>query len=191
MTTKRESARDRKLIAGDEKLLAEIVSSFVRHPDDVIVKTERLGGKNVIQVEVNRDDYGRVFGSQGRQIQAIRTVFAFIASREGRQIGVMLLESTRGTKIEPPPFRANLDWESKKLLSLLKRVLKRILALPFSVDETSVQETTNVTIATDPKEHRIIEALRPSLDPIFHAIGKNEGRQLYLEAPEPIPTMTA
>jgi hypothetical protein len=41
----------------------------------------------------------------------------------------------------------------------------------------------------DKKEQEIIDALKPHLHPIFHAIGKENGQNLFLEAPQQVPTM--
>jgi predicted RNA-binding protein YlqC (UPF0109 family) len=191
MATERnkKSAQD-DAVKGDEDLLRDIVSAFIRFPEEINIETERRGeNSTMMKLEVHRDDYPRVFGGQGRHRQALVTIFAFIGAREERQIKFMLLESKKGVRQGNLPFKANLDWKPDKTLDLLRKILRRIFTKPFEVEALSAEETTNIEIRVDPSETNIIDALEPSLEPIFHAIGKNQGRQLYLEAPEPVPDM--
>jgi predicted RNA-binding protein YlqC (UPF0109 family) len=183
MTTERDGKND-------EQLLRDIVGAFTRHPADVSISIEKRGETStMITLEVNRDDYPRVFGGQGRHIQALRTIFAFIGAREERQIRLLLVEPRKGVRQGNLPFKPNLEWQADKVLELLRQILDRIFTKPFEVEAMSAEETTNVEIRVDPSEQKIMDALEPSLQPIFHAIGKSEGRQLYIETPEPVPDM--
>lgn len=185
-TDKPESPEQR-----DEKLLRELINAFIRHPRDLRIETQKRGEKSVmIQIEINRDDYPRVFGGQGRHIQALRNIFAFIAAREERKIHLMLLEPKMGVREGHLPFKANLDWKPDKVFGLLREILGRVFTKPFELDDISAEETTDVEVKVDPSEQKIIDALIPSLQPIFHAIGKSEGRQLYIKIPEQVPIMS-
>lgn len=184
-TRKTEPEKDR-----DEELLREIISAFIRHPGDLRLETQSRGERStIIEIEVNRDDYPRVFGGQGRHIQALRNIFAFIAAREERKTRLMLLEPKTGVREGHLPFKANLDWKPDKVLDLLRKILGRIFTKPFNVEEISAGETTDIEVNVDQTEQNIIDALIPSLQPIFHAIGKSEGRQLYIKIPEQVPDM--
>jgi len=57
-------------------LLIEIVSAMVDYPDQVEVK-EITGQQHTILLEltVAKEDLGKVIGKQGRNAQAIRTIF--------------------------------------------------------------------------------------------------------------------
>lgn len=178
-------------MTADESLLYDLVAAFTRHPQDIRVEGRQLKpGSTLIELEVNRDDQPRVIGSRGKHIQALRTIFQYIAAREKREIRLILLEPTRGEREEERlEFRPNMDWQPDNTLALIERVLGRVLRKPFQVNAISAGETTNLEVAADKTEKEIIVALKPSLHPIFNAIGKNEGRQLFIELPEPVPAM--
>lgn len=65
-------------------LIEYIAQSLVDHPDDVIVRQN--GGNRVrIQLNVAKDDMGRVIGKGGKVANSIRTLLRVAAEREGKQ----------------------------------------------------------------------------------------------------------
>jgi predicted RNA-binding protein YlqC (UPF0109 family) len=194
MGKKNEAKPKKREPNADEDLLVDIIAAFVSYPDDIGVTTLSQGGANIlIELEVNRADYGKVAGSQGRHITAIRTIFDFIGAREQRRIRVMLIDQPRIAPrdfVIPPQFEENLNWKPDATVALLQRLLDRIFIKPFSIEVASAEATTNIEIRVDKKEQEIMDALKPHLQPIFHACGKASGRILYVEAPQAIPAMT-
>ena len=72
-----------------EKLILNIISPLVNHPEEIVVKV--LSDDNeqkTIQVLVNKDDLGRVIGRGGRIANAIRTICYAGASKEGIKVHV-------------------------------------------------------------------------------------------------------
>lgn len=176
----------------DEQLLREITAALARYPADITVTTKSLGGENtMMDLDVNKADYGSVHGSMGKHLQALRTIFQFIGARQDRKIKIMLLEPTKGQREERLPFTPNHHWNERNIMDLLNRILIRILRRPFAMVALSAEQpdaTTTIEITADPAEQAVIEALTTALQPLFHAIGKKEGRQLYVEAPAAVPT---
>lgn len=65
-------------------LIEYIAQSLVDHPDDVVVRQN--GGNRVrIQLNVAKDDMGRVIGKGGKVANSIRTLLRVAAEREGKQ----------------------------------------------------------------------------------------------------------
>ncbi len=65
-------------------LIEYIARSLVDHPDDVVVRQN--GGNRVrIQLNVAKDDMGRVIGKGGKVANSIRTLLRVAAEREGKQ----------------------------------------------------------------------------------------------------------
>lgn len=65
-------------------LIEYIAQSLVYHPDDVVVRQN--GGNRVrIQLNVAKDDMGRVIGKGGKVANSIRTLLRVAAEREGKQ----------------------------------------------------------------------------------------------------------
>jgi predicted RNA-binding protein YlqC (UPF0109 family) len=65
-------------------LLATLAEELVDEPDRVRVHEWTDGGTIVLELEVARDDRGRVIGRQGRTARALRTLVGAV----GRQRGI-------------------------------------------------------------------------------------------------------
>ena len=66
-----------------------LVRSLVDDPDAVSIEPEeRRRGGYTLRVNVAQDDMGRVIGRRGRTAQAVRTVVAAAAVRDGVEVDV-------------------------------------------------------------------------------------------------------
>lgn len=74
-----------------ENLLSELIKPLVSHPDEVEVVTVESGDNYVkVQVNVNKDDLGRIIGRKGRIANAIRTIAHAAAVRENVRLDIDL-----------------------------------------------------------------------------------------------------
>ena len=64
-------------------LLATLAEELVDDPDRVRVHEWNEGGAVVLELEVARDDRGRVIGRQGRTARALRTLVGAVARQRG------------------------------------------------------------------------------------------------------------
>ncbi|HHZ11941.1 MAG TPA: KH domain-containing protein [Acholeplasmataceae bacterium] len=72
-----------------EKLVRDLVSPLVVHPEEMIVKTfSEEDDKIVLQVMVHAEDLGRVIGKKGRVINAVRTLAYACGARQGKRIEI-------------------------------------------------------------------------------------------------------
>jgi hypothetical protein len=72
-----------------EKLISDLVTPLVVHPEDLVVKKFAEDDESLtIQVLVNQDDLGRVIGKGGKIANAIRTIAYAAASRLGKKINI-------------------------------------------------------------------------------------------------------
>jgi len=72
-----------------EKLIKDLVTPLVVHPEDLEVK--KLSDDDAmitVQVMVNANDLGRVIGKNGRIANAIRTIAYASASRQHKKITI-------------------------------------------------------------------------------------------------------
>jgi len=75
-----------------KELLELIARSLVDHPDEVVV-TEVDGDESVVyELQVAREDLGKVIGKQGRTARAIRTLVASAGAKQSKRIGFEILE---------------------------------------------------------------------------------------------------
>ncbi len=72
-----------------EKLIENLVTPLVIHPEDVEVKKLSEDEERIaVQVLVHSDDLGRVIGKNGRIANAIRTIAYASASRNHKKITI-------------------------------------------------------------------------------------------------------
>ena len=64
-----------------EEALEHLVTGFVDHKDDVVVRSKQLRRGQILEVRVHPDDLGKVIGRGGRTATALRTLVAGIGGR--------------------------------------------------------------------------------------------------------------
>lgn len=75
-----------------KELIEFIAKSLVEHPEQVEVK--EYGGGDRIRLELNvaKDDMGRVIGKSGKVANSIRALLRVAAEREGKQVTLDVVE---------------------------------------------------------------------------------------------------
>ncbi|MDD3957299.1 MAG: KH domain-containing protein [Candidatus Izemoplasmatales bacterium] len=72
-----------------EKLILDLVTPLVVHPEDLLVKKFSEDEAQItVQVLVNQEDLGRVIGKGGKIANAVRTIAYAAASRIGKRINI-------------------------------------------------------------------------------------------------------
>ena len=75
-----------------KELLATLAEALVEEPQRVRVRERTEGGVSVLELQVAPEDRGRVIGRHGRTAQALRTVLAAVAERQGRRCEMEVLD---------------------------------------------------------------------------------------------------
>jgi len=75
-----------------KELLEYLAKALVDNPDDVEVEAIEGERSVILQLKVNPDDIGKVIGKQGRIAQALRTVVKAVATKQGKNAIVEILD---------------------------------------------------------------------------------------------------
>lgn len=75
-----------------KELVEYIAKSLVDYPDEVRVDVIDGSSSVVLELRVADSDMGRVIGKRGRVVNAIRTLVAVLADREGKRITVEVVD---------------------------------------------------------------------------------------------------
>ncbi|NPA06778.1 MAG: KH domain-containing protein [Chloroflexi bacterium] len=75
-------------------LVEYIARSIVTRPNKVYVVEVRGGPSHLIEVEVAKEDLGRMIGRGGRVADAIRALLQILALQEGRMYELEIVEAT-------------------------------------------------------------------------------------------------
>jgi len=73
-------------------LVEYIAKSLVENPDQVDVQETVNGNRVRLELNVAKDDMGRVIGKNGRVANSIRTLLRVAAEREGKQATLDVME---------------------------------------------------------------------------------------------------
>jgi len=72
-------------------LLVTLVRGLVEEPERVSVRERPQGGVTILEVRVAPGDRGRVIGRHGRSAEALRTLLAAVARRNGTRCEMEIL----------------------------------------------------------------------------------------------------
>ena len=75
-----------------KELIEYIAKSLVEHPDEVQVRQSGGGSRVRIELNVTKDDMGRVIGKGGKVANSIRILLRVAAEREGKQATLDVME---------------------------------------------------------------------------------------------------
>lgn len=73
-------------------LVEYIAKSLVEHPDQVDVRESQSGNRVRLELNVEKDDMGRVIGKNGRVANSIRMLLRVAAERNGKQATLDVME---------------------------------------------------------------------------------------------------
>jgi len=169
-------------------LVFDLVKAFVFRPNEVKITNSVSPGPNggitILTLNVHPEDYGAVVGRNLRKIQALRIVTQLFGFHDRKEYRLLLPERERSRYI-PAPYKPDPNWKPDTSMALLKRVLDKILRLPYGVMPIQTPEQTHFEISPHDGEYDFMERIAPQLHVIFHGIGKAQGHELYITMAAP------
>jgi predicted RNA-binding protein YlqC (UPF0109 family) len=67
------------------EFLEFIARNLVDHPEKVVIELAEKDSKAIFTLSVSEEDVGKVIGRKGRTAQAMRTLLAAVAAKEGKR----------------------------------------------------------------------------------------------------------
>lgn len=132
-----------------------------------------------VEIEVFADDYGKICGTGGVMINALKKFVELAGERNGRESRLVLNKPKPGPIGPRPKFREATNWNSEPIRLLCKQASKLLISVPFEVVAHDKSETTTLEILAETNGaefDRSAPQIRGTIAPIFHAIGKVMGR---------------
>ncbi len=149
-----------------------------------------------LTLAVDPRDQPRAVGSRGKHIQALRTIFQFIGGRDQRRIQLILAEPDERAEVRESAFVPDPKWNPEPIRGIISKVLERVLREPFRIEiysesdralekaglpaGASADHTSKIDVHPSPADQQIADVIGDYMKPIVHAVGKNQGRELYL-----------
>jgi predicted RNA-binding protein YlqC (UPF0109 family) len=174
-------------------LLRETILSYTKHGDRLETTGASLSTSIAFTVQAHRDDHSKIVGAKGQHIWALQTIFDFIGRSIGTRVRVTLLEPAFGEKLPLTPYQADPKWKPEKVLGLIRRILDLVLVAHYELKAEGESQTTieiKPTMIDRPRLLRMDNSEKndfgEALHYIFHAIGKSQGRIIYIDVVDPM-----
>ena len=74
------------------EFLRFIVSSLVKHQDDVLIERKDDEFGTLLTLRVNKEDMGTIIGKDGKTINAIRVVLRVFGSKADSRVNLKIIE---------------------------------------------------------------------------------------------------
>ena len=74
------------------ELVEYIARQLVENPDEVVVTEKQQSGRILVELQVAKDDMGRVIGKGGRVANSVRVLLRVAAAREGTRAALNIVE---------------------------------------------------------------------------------------------------
>jgi predicted RNA-binding protein YlqC (UPF0109 family) len=75
-----------------KELVEFIANQLVDDKSMVVVKEVNEGGRIIVELQVSKEDMGRVIGKGGRVANSIRVLLRVAAAREGKKVSLDIVE---------------------------------------------------------------------------------------------------
>lgn len=90
-----------------DSLITYIARSLVDKPDQVELRSSDAEGGKLFELKVAPEDIGKVIGRDGRTVNAIRTLLAVAAQRQGARARLEILDDRKRAQDEAAAAQAD------------------------------------------------------------------------------------
>lgn len=167
-------------------LLKRIISEIIFHPEDLKITPTSIGRSWTIRVMLHRADTPRCVGKGGNHIKSMDKLANLIGAKNGVNVRVMLSEPEVGKAERYAQFKPSEKWNGQEVAKLAKDVGDAIFASETSTIVGDVDGTTSsIEMTVSRRENKaLVSAVQEAMQVLFNAIGKANGRILFLDIVE-------
>jgi predicted RNA-binding protein YlqC (UPF0109 family) len=167
------------------ELVNRILAEFTYEHEHRRVFAEAVGRSFVIKIQLHRADTPRAVGERGSHIQALDRVVAAVGNKSGVNMRAQLIEPEVGEKSQYGRFKPATNWNREGILKLLTDIGNAVFLGKTSVrlhEAGGTDITSSVELHVERTENRqLVEVVAGALKILFNAIGKANGRLLFLD----------
>ena len=169
-----------------QDLIKTLIAAFCAHPKDCQVTEQETPGSSLLVIEVHPADYAKVIGGRGATFRALETLAALAGMRDRKKTRLILPRPANGGEYGSLPFVPDQNWSrSPWLVDLLQKTMDLTIGPGATVGASNMEDTTILGALIEPQELPIdIEEIDDAVGKIFHAIGKANGRNVFVDVIE-------
>lgn len=166
-----------------EDLAKKIIGLLIGFPRDLVICHNETDQTVALAVQSHADDVGKIYGFQRANHGALQSILTMCSLKIGKRTKLLIEEPTVGQRYPKREFILREDWPAKEITDLLNETCAAVFALPFNIETNSAGNSTAFEIQIDRGERLPVkrEDLALALATIFHAIGKAQGRQIFVD----------
>ena len=161
--------------------LLDIAGGIIRFDENLSLDIVETPNTVNLSFKAHAGDTPKLIGGNGKTVDAFRVILRRLFKY--RQVKLNVAEPTVGTKLTQDPFKFDPSYALDHDIGLIQDVVQMITGKCPAVEEikTDAESSTLVvrhSIAPD-------KELETALSTLWHAIGKANGRKLYVELVKP------
>lgn len=164
-------------------IIRRILEEITLHPDKIKITNNRIGrGLTDMVIESHPGDTPRVIGQGGKHSRSIFLLVSMIGRKSGESIRCRIPDPEIRIKEPNKPFVPKDPWNNENVLTLANDICDAIFCHPSLVEIVDGPDFASaLDISTDPEEsEKTVEKAAECLTPLFGAIGKSNGRHLFV-----------
>lgn len=178
MNTERE-----ELIGLVKQLYTDLVKEVVAHPNKLQVGVKVDDVAVMMLITPHPDDVGRLTGTRNITKDSLMVIFTAIAARYGKRLEYVMDDERAFDYNFLPDFKSRVDWPRIRIMDLIGRTCAALFEHRFEIQVSTLPGKSKLYIDIRPDEVRHVTEteLCSALSRVFNAIGKANGRIIYIE----------
>lgn len=169
------------------KSFKRLIEPMVNHPENIELKCFKESGQFKIELRVHFADHGKILGKGFEKVNftALSTIMKLIGEKSSQDIYLKHPMSPNvGNSELRSQYIPNENCNTEVIQNNLRVVLGQILSDDFEIKPTEFKDESHWKIIISKQEKISIAPgqLAFHLSKIFHAIGRKEGRKIYITA---------
>jgi predicted RNA-binding protein YlqC (UPF0109 family) len=167
-------------------LFRRLVTEIISHPENLIIETKLHTQSIVLTLQAHAADTPRLIGSGAETFRALGIIAAAMGARAGLRVSIPPIREPVVGEPDRYKFAPQKQWPKERIVALLTDVARAAFADSGAVevklfdDDASVSTTIELWVARN-ERGALVFALGAALRTLFDAIGKANGRILYLD----------
>jgi uncharacterized protein len=153
-----------------------VICAIVKHPEDVIINSMEMKHQTIYHIKVNDDDFGRVVGTGGRTVAALKDMAQ--KSTVGREVKLCIGQPSSHDTTKHTTFTPSAIWQSRKTRELVK-FMEETLGVPFKVEFIATDVRNNTVLEmrwTGDRTQKDVE----NITTLIACIWKKQGRYIVI-----------
>lgn len=163
-------------------LIRRLIEAFVAERNQLRVHAAEIGGALMISIRASQSDTGRIVGKQGHHLAMLTTLVEAMGEKAGLSVFLEHLEpfiSGNG------PVEMQAAWNDRQFEILAEEVARAVFE-DAAVEIHRNGITVMVEVRTSDKAEKV-EHVGAAMKAIFNAIGKANGRKIFVSV---LPELT-